>query len=163
MIIHKVFNNNVVSVLENDKEMVVMGRGLAFKKKPGDPVVKELIEKVFTLENKDVSDRFKVLLNETPLEYMDVSDEIIRYAKDRLGRKLNDSIYVSLTNHIHFAIQRHQKGNDIKNALLSEIKKSYADEFLVGMEALNIIERKLGIILPEDEAGFIALHVVNAE
>jgi beta-glucoside operon transcriptional antiterminator len=164
MKIHKVINNNVISVLsENGKEMVVMGRGLAFQKKPGDSVDEKLIEKVFKMENKDVSERFKTLLYEIPLEYMEISDEIIRYARDTLGKNLNESIYVSLTDHIHFAVQRHQKGMDIKNALLWEIKRLYRDEFLVGKESLNIIQQKVGILLPEDEAGFIALHVVNAE
>lgn len=164
MKIHKVINNNVISVLsENNKEMVVMGRGLAFQKRPGDTVDEKLVEKVFKLENKDLSERFKTLLNETPMEYMEISDEIIRYARETLGQKLNESIYVSLTDHIHFAVQRHQKGMDIKNALLWDIKRLYKDEFLVGKHALSIIEEKVGILLPEDEAGFIALHVVNAE
>ena len=85
MIIHKVINNNVVSVLnEQNKEMVVMGRGLAFKKKPGDPVDEQLIEKVFKLENKDLSEHFKKLLEEIPLQYMELSDEIIRFAKETI-------------------------------------------------------------------------------
>jgi beta-glucoside operon transcriptional antiterminator len=164
MNIHKVINNNVVSVLDDQKkEMVVMGRGLAFKKKPGDPVDEALIEKVFTLENKDVYERFKTLLYEIPMEYMEISDEIISYAKDVLGKKLNESIYVSLTDHIHFAVQRHEKGLDIKNALLWEIKKLYKDEFAIGSKALAIIKDKLNIELPEDEAGFIAMHIINAE
>jgi beta-glucoside operon transcriptional antiterminator len=164
MKIHKVINNNVISVLaDNNKEMVVMGRGLAFQKKSGDLVDEKLIEKVFKLENKDLSERFKTLLNEIPIEYMEISDEIIRFSKDTLGKKLNESIYVSLTDHIHFAVQRHQKGMDIKNALLWDIKRLYKDEFLVGKHALSLIQQKVGIDLPEDEAGFIALHVVNAE
>jgi beta-glucoside operon transcriptional antiterminator len=164
MKIHKVINNNVISVLaENSKELVIMGRGLAFQKKPGDTVDEERIEKIFTLENKDLSERFKTLLYEIPMEYMEISDEIIIHAKEKLGKNLNESIYVSLTDHIHFAVQRHQKGMDIKNALLIEIKRLYRDEFLIGKEALNIIQQKVGIELPEDEAGFIAMHVVNAE
>jgi beta-glucoside operon transcriptional antiterminator len=164
MKIHKVINNNVISVLtENNKEMVVMGRGLAFQKRPGDIVNEKLIEKVFKLENKDLSERFKTLLNETPMEYMEISDGIIRYAKETLGKNLNESIYVSLTDHIHFAVQRHQLGMDIKNALLWDIKRLYKDEFLVGKHALSIIQQEVGIVLPEDEAGFIALHIVNAE
>lgn len=164
MNIHKVINNNVISVLdEHDKELVVMGRGLAFKKKPGDPVDEADIEKIFKMENKDVSDRFKTLLYEIPMEYMQISDEIIQHGKDLLGKKLNESIYVSLTDHIHFAVERHQKGMDIKNALLWEIKRLYREEYAVGKQALKVIEEKLGILLPEDEAGFIALHFVNAE
>ncbi|PEL05816.1 BglG family transcription antiterminator LicT [Bacillus sp. AFS017336] len=164
MIIHKVINNNVVSVLnEQNKEMVVMGRGLAFKKKPGDLVDEQLIEKVFKLENKDLSEHFKKLLEEIPLKYMDLSDEIISFAKETLGKKLNESIYVSLTDHIHFALHRQKNGMEIKNPLLWEVKRLYKEEFVVGKHALNIIEQKTGIRLPEDEAGFIALHVVNAE
>ncbi|MBT2758483.1 PRD domain-containing protein [Mesobacillus foraminis] len=164
MKIHKVINNNVISVInEHNKELVIMGRGIAFKKKPGDPVDENSIEKIFTLENKDLSERFKTLLYEIPVEYMEISDEIISYAKKALGRKLNESIYVSLTDHIHFAVERHQKGLDIKNALLWEIKRLYKEEYEVGIKALQRIKEKLNISLPEDEAGFIALHIVNAE
>ncbi|MFJ8531003.1 BglG family transcription antiterminator LicT [Bacillus sp. NPDC094106] len=164
MKIAKVINNNVVSVFnDQSEELVIMGRGIAFQKRPGDSVDEERIEKVFELKNKDVSDKFKTLLYEIPIEYMEVSEEIISYAKTKFGRDLNDSIYVSLTDHIHFAIERNKKGLDIKNALLWEIKRLYKDEFLVGKEALNRIENKLRIVLPEDEAGFIAMHIVNAE
>ncbi|MEC2310245.1 BglG family transcription antiterminator LicT [Bacillus atrophaeus] len=164
MKIAKVYNNNVVSVInEHDKESVIMGRGIAFQKKAGDKVDEGRIEKIFTLENKDVSEKFKTLLYEIPLECMEVSEEIISYAKMRLGKKISDSIYVSLTDHINFAIERHKKGLDIKNALLWETKRLYKEEFSIGKEALLMVEKKTGISLPEDEAGFIALHIVNAE
>ncbi|MCY9204610.1 BglG family transcription antiterminator LicT [Bacillus atrophaeus] len=164
MKIAKVYNNNVVSVInEHDKESVIMGRGIAFQKKAGDKVDEGRIEKIFTLENKDVSEKFKTLLYEIPLECMEVSEEIISYAKMRLGKKINDIIYVSLTDHINFAIERHKKGLDIKNALLWETKRLYKEEFSIGKEALLMVEKKTGISLPKDEAGFIALHIVNAE
>ncbi|MDM5303813.1 transcriptional antiterminator LicT [Bacillus subtilis] len=164
MKIAKVINNNVISVVnEQGKELVIMGRGLAFQKKTGDDVDEYRIEKVFTLDNKDVSEKFKTLLYEIPIECMEVSEEIISYAKLKLGKKLNDSIYVSLTDHINFAIQRNQKGLDIKNALLWETKRLYKDEFAIGKEALHMVKNKTGVSLPEDEAGFIAMHIVNAE
>ncbi|MFJ5762902.1 BglG family transcription antiterminator LicT [Neobacillus sp. NPDC093182] len=163
MKIAKVYNNNVISAFnEKNQELVVMGRGLAFQKKPGDTVDEEKIEKTFVLKNNDISERFKTLLYEVPIEYMEVTEEVIQLAKSRLGRNLNDSIYVSLTDHIHFAVDRHQKGYDIKNALLWEIKRFYKDEFSIGMEALKIVKEKIGVLLPEDEAGFIAMHIVNS-
>ncbi|ASB91383.1 PRD domain-containing protein [Bacillus sonorensis] len=164
MKIAKVINNNVISVLnERGQELVVMGRGIAFQKKPGEMVDESRIEKIFRLDNKDISDRFKTLLDEIPIEFMEVSEEIISFAKMRLGKKLNESIYVSLTDHIHFAIERHKKGLDIKNALLWETKRLYRDEYSIGKEALDMIKHKTGVELPEDEAAFIALHIVNAE
>jgi beta-glucoside operon transcriptional antiterminator len=164
MKIAKVYNNNVISAFnEKNEELVVMGRGLAFQKKPGDSVDEDKIEKIFALKNNDMSEKFKTLLYEVPIEYMEVTEDIIKIAKSRLGRNLNDSIYISLTDHIHFAVERNQKGYDIKNALLWEIKRFYKQEFVIGLEALKIIQEKLGVLLPEDEASFIAMHIVNAE
>lgn len=164
MIIAKVINNNVISVHdEQKKELVVMGRGIAFQKRTGDEVDESKIEKIFKLENKDVSEKFKTLLYEVPMEYMKISEGIISYAKKTLGKSLNDSIYVSLTDHINFAIERSKKSMMISNALLWEIKRFYKDEYEIGLKAIEKIEEKLGISLPEDEAGFIAMHLVNAE
>ena len=164
MKIAKVYNNNVISAFnEKNEELVVMGRGLAFQKKPGDSVDEDKIEKIFALKNNDMSEKFKTLLYEVPIEYMEVTEDIIKIAKSRLGRNLNDSIYISLTDHIHFAVERNKKGYDIKNALLWEIKRFYKQEFVIGLEALKIIQEKLGVLLPEDEASFIAMHIVNAE
>lgn len=42
-------------------------------------------------------------------------------------------------------------------------QKFYKEEYEVGKAALQIIHSKLGVRLPEDEAGHIALHLVNAE
>jgi len=164
MKIAKVINNNVISVIDaHNKELVIMGRGIAFQKRPGDLLDESKIEKTFKLDNKDVSEKFKTLLYDVPMEYMDVSERIISYAKEKLGKKLNDSIYVSLTDHINFAIEREQKGLRISNPLLWEIKRIYADEYAIGIKAITKIQDMLGITLPQDEAGFIAMHIVNAE
>ncbi|KPN14099.1 transcription antiterminator LicT [Bacillus australimaris] len=164
MIISKVINNNVVSAYDDEQhELVIMGRGIAFQKKSGDPIDEERIEKVFSIQNKDISEKFKTLLYDIPIEYMQVCEAIIDHARTSLNKTLNDSIYVTLTDHITFAIERHQKGMDIKNALLWEIKRLYKEEFMCGVEAIRIIQDKLNIHLPEDEAGFIAMHIVNAE
>ncbi|MEH7734542.1 BglG family transcription antiterminator LicT [Bacillus pumilus] len=164
MIISKVINNNVVSAYDDEQhELVIMGRGIAFQKKSGDPIDEERIEKVFSIQNKDISEKFKTLLYDIPIEYMQVCEAIIDHARTTLNKNLNDSIYVTLTDHITFAIERHQKGMDIKNALLWEIKRLYKDEFMCGVEAIRIIQDNLNIHLPEDEAGFIAMHIVNAE
>ena len=49
------------------------------------------------------------------------------------------------------------------NPILSEIKTFYKEEYLVGEYAVALIERRVGVRLPVDEAGFIAMHIVNAE
>ena len=164
MKIAQVLNNNVVTVINaSEQELVVMGRGIGFKKHPGDLVDETKVEKVFKLESREVSQKLMTLLSDIPIEYVDCSDEIIRYAQTILGSKLHDSIYISLTDHIHFAIERYRQGIEIRNAILWEIKKLYRKEYVIGMKALQMIEDKLGVELTEDEGGFIALHFVNSQ
>ncbi|VXC49915.1 transcriptional antiterminator of the bgl operon [Enterobacterales bacterium 8AC] len=164
MKIAKILNNNVVITLNgHQEETVVMGRGIGFKKKTGDSVDESLIEKVFTLNSGEMSERYKELLAEIPLACITTADRIITLARQRLPGKLHNIVYITLTDHIHFALQRHAQGLDIKNVLLWEIKKLYPNEFALGLEALTIIAQRLEAQLPEDEAGFIALHLVNAQ
>ncbi len=97
-----------------------------------------------------------------PLEYMQISADIISYAKNECNMQLNQSIYVALTDHIYFAIERYRQGIQLPNALLGEIRQFYRREYLVGEYAIRIIAERLDIHFSEDEAGFIALHFVNA-
>ena len=164
IIIQKVINNNIISAYEESgAEVIVMGRGIGFKKKQGEIVPADQISKIFRIKSRTLTEQFKELLANMPLERVRISDEIISHAKDHLKLKLNQSIYVTLTDHINFAIERVSQGIEPQNALLWEIKRFYPQEFQLGIYALELIHDRLGILLPEDEAGFIALHFVNAE
>lgn len=164
IIIEKVINNNIISAYEKSgAEVIVMGRGIGFKKKQGEVVPTDQISKIFRIKSRTLAEQFKELLANMPLERVRISDEIISHAKDHLKLKLNQSIYVTLTDHINFAIERVSQGIEPQNALLWEIKRFYPQEFQLGIYALELIQDRLDILLPEDEAGFIALHFVNAE
>ncbi|MBV4415782.1 BglG family transcription antiterminator LicT [Clostridium tyrobutyricum] len=164
MRIKKILNNNVITVIQNKREIIVMGRGIAFNKRPGDIVVEDKIEKTFELKDDNgILSKFKKLISDIPIEHMETADEIINYVKEHTNGMVNDQIYLSLTDHISFAVERYKKGIAIKNSMLWEMKKLYSKEFNMGMEALHIIKKRLDMELPEDEAAFIAFHIVNAE
>lgn len=164
MIIKKIFNNNAILVQDcNKNEFVVMGRGIAFKKNIGENVDKNLIEKTFVLKEQDASEKFKLLLEDVPPEYISLCYDIIEYAKNILNTKLNDYIYVTLTDHISNALKMLDEGFSMQNPLIWEIKKFYPNEFKVGLKALEFIYDELGKKLPEDEAANIALHLINAQ
>lgn len=112
MLIEKVLNNNVVITRdERNQEMIVMGKGLAFKKKVGDPIFDSCIDKKFQLTNDGLSQQFQELAQAIPLEYLEISCEIIEYTKEALQVQLNDSVYIALTDHLYTAIERHKNGN----------------------------------------------------
>ena len=163
MEISKVLNNNVAVVIENNEEKIVMGRGICFKKKSGDTIEPEIIDKVFYLQNQEVLSRFKELVVDIPLEYLEIGEEIMDEAKLSLGKALNDNIYISMVDHIYTAVVRAKDDILVKNALLWDIQRFYKEEYQIGKKALEIIEKKTGVLLPNDEAGFIALHIVNGQ
>lgn len=160
----KVVNNNIVcSVDEDGQEILLRGLGIGFKKKVKDFVDENQIEKIYKISNPSTRNKLQELLSDIPLEYVETCTEIIEYAKASLKRKLNENIYLTLTDHISFAIERMRKNQEYKNALLTETKRFYPEEYTIGVQALEIIKKKLDVTLPIDEAGLIALHIVNAE
>lgn len=164
MRVEKVINNNiVVSVNRSNQELIVMGKGIGFKRKVGDEIEEAAIEKVYAMTKEWNMSKLTNLLSAIPLEEIQVANDIISFAKVSLGKKLSENLFLTLCDHIHFALERQQEGTYLKNALLWEIKRFYNHEYLIGKEALTMIQNRVGVSLPEDEAGFIALHIVNAE
>lgn len=164
MKVSKVINNNVISVYNSKgEESILTGKGIGFQKKPGDEIAEAQIEKVFRLTTNEKTASLRELLRETPLEVVEIAEYAIEQAKNTYQKVLNDFVYVTLTDHLHFAIERAQKGLFIRNDLLWDIRKLYQDEYRIGVEVIKLTKERIGVDLPEDEAGFIALHLVNSE
>ena len=164
MKISKVINNNVVSTWDEEgREVIVMGRGIGFKAREGASIDEEKVEKVFRLDSQNTMDRFKELLVNLPMEHVQISAEIISYAKGVLNRPVNPNVYITLTDHINFALERFKQKMMFSNPLIREVRSFYHEEYLIGEYAIAMIDRDLGIRLPVDEAASIALHIVNAE
>lgn len=158
MIITKVLNNNVVISEENHQEVVLMGRGLAFGCKAGDDIRDNLIEKKYVLsENK------RELLLELPTDIIEMADKIITYAHAKINKKLQDGAFLAMADHLYGVVLRIQDHFFMKNFLMWDIKRFFPDEFEVGKYANQLLGDYLGQDLPLDEAGFMALTIVNAE
>jgi beta-glucoside operon transcriptional antiterminator len=164
MKIFKSINNNIVSAFDDEgREVVVIGKGIGYKAREGAVIPPEHITKIFVMSSQDNTNRLKELLEALPIAYIELTDEILTYAKEHLQRRLNESAYFTLADHISFSVTRLRQGMDFQNVLLSEIRRFYSREFEVGQYALALIEQRLGIVMPEDEAASIALHIFNAE
>ena len=164
MRISKILNNNsVVALDDNHQETVLIGKGLAFNKKVGDPVNVAAIQKKFCLSSQTLNTKFQEILVSLPLEEVSVVSKIVNYITINITNKITDVIYVSLTDHIPSALRNHAKGIVVKNGLMFDIMRFYPDEYQIGLKGLEIIKEETGVQLSVDEAGFIALHIVNAE
>lgn len=157
----KVFNNNSASVVMPDgKEAVVVGSGIGFGKRPGDLLDTRRIEKVYYIQN-ELQTKFLQLLDNTRPEFLTAAEAILAKAEaEKLS--LRSQVLINLTDHLSFAAERMAAGVSLPNLMMAEIRLLYPVEYSVGIWALDEIQRICALRLPEDEAGYIALHLVNA-
>jgi beta-glucoside operon transcriptional antiterminator len=158
----KVLNNSLIlSVDDQNNEVILMGKGLGFNSMVGDSIEESKVEKMFVLQNKELTKEYIRAIENTPVEYVNVINNVIEEASKSL--KLSDQVYITLLDHISFAIERYQKGVVLQNRMLWEIQKFHPVEYEMGLKAVKIINKELKIDLPEEEAGNIAFHFVNAQ
>lgn len=160
----KVFNNNAV-LASDDRglEMVLMGKGVAFAKKTGDIIDENKIVKKFVFDATELNEKLAKLFNEVPVRFIELAVDIVEEANRELNTVLNSAIYIALADHICYAVERFSNNEPIKNALLWEIKKFYPKEYAAAKASLKLIYHETEYFLSDDEAGFIALHFVNAQ
>lgn len=159
----RVYNNNVVlSENASGEEIILVGKGLAFGLNKGDLINTDKIEKKFELK-KEVNHKFQELIQDVSMEEILICDDVINYIKKTSNKEIDDSIYVTLTDHIVNMIDRLRQGIDFDSAALLNIKSLYKDEYKIALGVIDILRAKLDMNIDESEANFIALHIVNAE
>lgn len=163
MKIVKVINNNTVStVLDSKKEVILTGSGLGFKKRPGDAVDMEKVEKVYQRKDKLFA-RYEQIHKHIPPGYFQAAEEILTHAQKGLGASLSQQAVFALADHIAFAVERQLHKEPMPNLMLQEVRMLYPDEYQMGMYGKILVEQKTGVELPDDEAGYMALHIVNSK
>lgn len=148
MVVDKIINNNIVSAFdENGTEVVVMGRGLGFGKKPGSEVPEEQIEKVFRIKSQSLAEQFKELLATMPLEHAQISNDIISYAKNTLNLKLNQRVY------------RKELLPDEEEELAYMMRNKYPVEYQCSRKIVRYIEQETKSKISGEEIMYLAIHI----
>ncbi len=164
MVIKRVLNNNAVMCEdENGFEIILKGKGIAFQKKNGDVIDESLIETVFRSQNIETTNRYQEMLVSIPNDCIETSEKVIQVIKQNVDKEISEKIYVTLTDHINNLVERIRMGIQFDHGLLWDVKRLYKEEYQAGLLAVELIRKNFDIKIPDDEASFIALHIVNAE
>ena len=159
----RVLNTNaVVSSDQEGRELIITGAGIGFKTKKGENLDEALADKTYYLESVDDSRRLQEVVKEISEEYLEIVSRIVKTAREE-GLKVRDSLYVTLTDHINSAVDRYRENIALKNMMKLEIRKFYPKEYEIGLRAVQWIQEQNDENLGEDEAAFIAMHIVSAE
>ena len=160
----KVLNNSLILALdESGAECILMGKGLGYHKAIGYPVKKDEIQKIFVLTDNKMLKKFIQLANTIDETYLNIVREIIDFAADKYQIKVKDYLYLSLSDHISFVVKRVKEGNIGENFNYPDVLLHHRNEYQVGLFAVNLINKKMHVSLPNSEATVIGLHFVDAE
>ncbi len=160
--IKKSLNNSMLLVDNDQREMILFGKGIGFGAKPGTNIDLAQVEKVF-LPLSDLKSRHFLSLTDTiPAAFFDISHDILILARRLCGDKLSSVLLFTLAEHLHFAVERSRSGQTILNKLSWEVKRYYPQEYSVGLQARAQVNEKFKVELPEEEAVNIAFHLINA-
>ncbi|MEW4226314.1 glucose PTS transporter transcription antiterminator GlcT [Rossellomorea marisflavi] len=161
--VKKVLNNNVL-IAEHAAygEVVLIGKGIGFNRKKGDPIQNDIAEKMFVLKGEKEQEQYKNLLPFLNDDMSSIIISAIELIRERTNSFLNEHIHIALTDHILFAINRLMRGMEIRNPFLVETRTLYPFEYEVAREVVELINDHTEVNLPEGEVGFIALHIHSA-
>ena len=158
----KSYNNSVALVEENGQELIVVGKGIGFGLKPGMEVDVSKIERRYRSDEESMSEISQI--KEIKAQVLNATTKIIEMAEPDLNIKFTDNQYLTLADHINFAIQRLQEDINIGWSGVSrwEIKSLFPKEYKVAEKAVKILDSEFQITLPEEEIVLLTYHFVNA-
>ncbi|MGL5675017.1 MAG: PRD domain-containing protein [Cellulosilyticaceae bacterium] len=159
----KVYNNNVVLAKQDDKQVVLVSKGIGFGKKTGDSLKNDgSIEKVFYELSPTESKSNLSTMHHMSEKSEYVIEEYLKITQDKMG-SLIDNYTSSIKEHIEFAIARLQMGLEIENPFLEEIKVFYKAEYQMAGIARTLIKKRMHMDIGDEEQAFIALHLHAAK
>ena len=158
----QILNNNVAIVhTRDDKQNIVMGRGVAFHKQKGDLIQEENVDKVFEIKDKNTVNDLTTLLANVPLDFVTTSYDLIDQVQAKYKFAVEPYIYVTLTTHLFGAYQRLIKDEKDIN-YLPDLSNTYPIPYQIADDVITGFRNSLDISFPESEHKSIALHFINA-
>lgn len=89
-----------------------------------------------------------------------LTEDIIQYVEKKLNIVLSNKVFLGMALHIQTSLKRLQSGKKMINPQLNKVRTSYKKEFDAALDCINLIEDRLKINLPIDEAGFLTMFFV---
>lgn len=161
--IDRIVGNNVILTSHpvTNKEYVLFGKGLGFTSKGNQwiHINDPQIERRYRLDEEQPSSQFQALIENIDPQVIFISEQIIDKVKDRLGTPVQPKVYFALPNHIQFVIYRLKNEMEISNPFLYETRLSFPQEYEIATEAVDMINQHFQLQIPEDEIGFLTLHI----
>ena len=156
------FNQNAVLALDRENaEVIIIGKGVGFAKKPGDIVDENKISKVFQFESSPQEQRVVELIKDISEDVILMTEDVVNQVQKILGEEMSSSFIVALASHIQFTLERNIDNLVIPSPFQYEMKYIYPKEYEAAVWAVAYLNKEYQLNLQETEIIFFTLHFVN--
>lgn len=161
--VKKVLNHNTVIAVNTDKlkEYLVLGKGVGFGKKPTQEITISSDDRIFSLEETTERGNIKEFIKNVSPIYIELADAVLCIADEKFDN-VDHNIIFPMADHLEFAVKRIEKGEEISNPLIDDIKILFHSEYKIAETIRPLLKEQFNINISDDEIGYVALHVHSA-
>ncbi|WP_027437262.1 PRD domain-containing protein [Lachnospira multipara] len=161
--VKKVLNHNTVIAVNTDKlkEYLVLGKGVGFGKKPTQEITISSDDRIFSLEETTERGNIKEFIKNVSPIYIELADAVLCIADEKFDN-VDHNIIFPMADHLEFAVKRIEKGEEISNPLIDDIKILFHSEYKIAETIRPLLKEQFNIEISDDEIGYVALHVHSA-
>ena len=156
----KVLNNNGILVYHNEtgRELILMGNGVGFGKKPTQQIEDMPGAKVYSLVTRQKQQSVLKVVNGIQPGFIEAAGRIIEEA-EKVFSEVNHEILLPMADHIALAAKRAKENRQIPNPFTPDIRVLFSKDYTVAMRGRDIIREMMGYEISDDEVGFLTLHI----
>lgn len=160
--IKKVLNHNsVIAIWTDNKEYLIMGKGVGFGKKVSERMEKRAEDTVYSLQELTERGEAKEIIKSVSPICLELANEVLNNAEKVFG-KIDRTILFPMADHIEYAVKRIQNCEQISNPLTDDIRVLFYKEYKVAQCIESLLWDRMQIRIDQHETGYIALHVHSA-
>lgn len=160
--ISKTLNHNaVLAISDEKKECLILDKGIGFGRKVSEYIEISGQAAVYSLQETTERGEAGQLARSLDPFILEMADFLLDRAEESFG-KIDRNILFPLADHMEYAIKRIQNGEEISNPLTADIQVLFHMEYKVAEQIVPILKKEKGIVIHEDELGYIALHIHSA-
>ena len=156
----KVLNNNGILVYhsETGKEMILLGNGVGFGKRPTQQIDCLPGARVYSLVTRKKDQSALKAVNGIQPVFIEAAGRIIEEA-EKVFQNMNRDILLPMADHIALAAKRAEENRQIPNPFTPDIRVLFSKEYTVALRGRDIIREMMGYEISDDEVGFITIHI----
>lgn len=155
--IKRINNNAAICEDRAGHQLIALGNGIGFGELPREVPLDDVRRTFYGIEPK-----YLQFIDEVDPDVLEFSAQFADVVTQTVSYELSPNLPITLADHIQFAIKRSRDHMVVALPLVEDIEQSHPLEYKLGGMAVRGIKRTFNVRMQRQEAGGIALSIVNS-